>query len=93
MHFQLHFGSRVQYDPATGHWSPLEDELAVPVDLPVLQRMKACLAQVTPWPPCLDVVQAVAEQCGVSPVKQRRRVSTSSSSRKTPPCSSSLGKG
>lgn len=74
VHFQLHFGSRVQYDPATGHWSPLEDELAVPMDLPVLQRMKTCLAQVTPWPPSLDVAQAVAAQCGVMPVKQRIRI-------------------
>ena len=74
MHFELHFGSRVQYDPMTGHWWPLEDELAVPMDLPVLQRMKTCLAQVTPWPPGLDVAQAVAAQCGVRPVKLRRRV-------------------
>lgn len=77
MHFQLHFGSRVKYDPATGQWWPPEDELAVPIDLPVLQRMKTCLAQVTTWPPSVDVVQAVAAQCGVMPVKQRIRLQRS----------------
>ena len=72
--FQLHFGSQVQYDPASGQWLPLEDELAVPEDLPVLQRMKACLAQVTPWPPSVDTVHAVAAQCGVTPLKPRVRL-------------------
>lgn len=74
MHFQLHFGSRVKYDPTTGQWWPPENELAVPTDLPVLQRMKTCLTQITAWPPSVDVVQAVAAQCGVMPVKQRIRL-------------------
>ena len=75
--FQLHFGSRVLYDPGSGQWLPLEDELAVPEDLPVLQRMKACLAQVTPWPPSVATVHAVAAQCGVLPIKQRVRLPSS----------------
>lgn len=77
MHFQLHFGSRVKYDPATGQWWPPEDELAAPIDLPVLQRMKTTLIQVTPWPPSSEVVQAVAAQCGALPVKQRIRLQRS----------------
>lgn len=92
LHFQLHFGSRVNYDVTTGQWWPLEDALAVPTDLLVLQRMKTCLAQVTPWPPSLDVVQAVAAQCGVMPVKLRRRVTDaqSPSSRSSPEEASTL---
>ena len=74
MHFQLHFGSRVEYDPATGQWLPLENDLEMPQDLPVLQRMKACLSQVLPWPPRVDVVHAVAAQCGVLPIKRRARI-------------------
>lgn len=74
LHFELHFGSRVKYDPANGQWWPLEDELAMLEDLPVLQRMKACLSPVLPWPPSTDVVHAVAAQCGVLPVKRRVRI-------------------
>ncbi|KQR26986.1 hypothetical protein ASF71_18005 [Deinococcus sp. Leaf326] len=79
MYFQLHFGSRVRYDAGSGQWSPLEDELGVPEDLPVLQRMKVCLDQVTPWPPSVEVVQMVAAQCGVTAVKRRIRLPHSSS--------------
>lgn len=77
LHFELHFGSRVKYDPASGQWLPLEDELTMPEDLLVLQRMKACLSPVLPWPPSVEVVHAVAAQCGVLPIKRRIRLRSS----------------
>ncbi|AFD27419.1 hypothetical protein DGo_PB0150 (plasmid) [Deinococcus gobiensis I-0] len=84
LYFQLHFGSRVEYDPTSGQWWPLEDALAIPEDLPVLQRMKVCLSQVQPWPPSVDVVHAVAAQCGVPPVKRRIRLRSTLPSQPSP---------